>query len=127
MTATSPSTRNARALTSSRLPMGVATIYNTPSARRSAAAFKRCALVRSFLFALVQAHRLEAARLELPMVADLRVIVVIVACTDPVHIVAGIAQLHVAAAGRAIAALEFHHVIVNVRAWRQRRETLLIH
>ncbi len=69
---------------------------------------------------------LHSPRLEFPFVADLDVLVIVKACAEPAHLVAGVAQLDVAASAGASAALEIDHVIMDIRARRQRSEAVLV-
>src|SRR5712692_11851121 len=69
---------------------------------------------------------LHPPRLEFPFIADLNVLVIVKAGAEPTHLVAGVAQLDVAATARASAALEVDHVIVDVRARRQRGAAVLV-
>src|SRR5712692_6058615 len=68
---------------------------------------------------------METARLELPFVANLDVFVVVPAGAAPLKVVASDAQIEVAAAGRAPAALQLDHVVVDIRPWRGRGEAFL--
>src|SRR6266851_6455240 len=68
---------------------------------------------------------METARLKLPFVANLDVFVVVPAGAGPLEVVARGAQIEVAAAGRAPAALQLDHVVVDIRPWRGRGEAFL--
>src|SRR5260370_41372697 len=68
---------------------------------------------------------MEPARLKLPFVANLDVFVVVPAGAGPLEIVARAAQIEVAAAGRAPAAFQLDHVVVDIRPRRECGEAFL--
>ena len=71
-------------------------------------------------------HLLEAPRLKLPVIADFNVLVIVEAGAEPRHIVAGLAQLNIAAAARPSAAFQLNHVVVDVRPWGQVGQALAV-
>src|SRR6266852_5382060 len=65
---------------------------------------------------LLAVGHMKSARLEFPLVAGLGVLIFVEAGTGPFEILLGVAQFDVASAGRAPAALEVDHVIMDVGA-----------
>src|SRR5579885_1474907 len=69
---------------------------------------------------------LRAPRFELPRIANLDVLVIVKSRAEPLEIVAGVAQLDVAATRRTAVALELDHVVVDVRSRRESRQPRLV-
>src|SRR5262249_886062 len=71
-------------------------------------------------------NHLRAARLKLPLIADLDVLIMIIAGAQPLEVVAGVAELDVTPTGPFASVFELNHVIMDIRAGCQIGEAGLI-